>query len=108
VPLVLDPRTLSRETLLTLVRQLRDDLAESRDLIRSPRGRVRDPSSLEAADALIVAALAVLDRDGGHLDSDALALHANLAYASLVAAIDLVKSHTDVPRVPAPRKPAAE
>jgi hypothetical protein len=102
VPLVLDPASYSEETLRSLVRELREGLAETRELVDSPRGRVLDPESLRTARDLLDAAFAELDVPGSR-DRDALARAANLAYASMLAATDLVKSHTDVPRVPPPR-----
>jgi hypothetical protein len=102
VPLVLDPEKLPRDVLEELRRTLREDLAETLDAILYPPGAVRDPTSLETAQALVQAAMAVLDRPGAR-DPKALAEEANLAYATMLAAIDLLKSHTDVPRVPPPR-----
>ncbi len=99
MPLVLDPERLSEATLRELVSGLRDDLAESLEYVQSPRGRVREPAGLEAAEGLVRAALESLDA-GGSGDRADLARRANLAYAAMIAAIDLVKSHTDVPRVP--------
>ncbi len=102
MPLVLDPDAISETVLGDVVRSLREDLAETEELVLHPRGRVLDPASLETARELLRSARAILDRPGP-LDRAALAAEANLAYAVLLAAIDLVKSHTDVPRVPAPR-----
>jgi biopolymer transport protein ExbD len=102
MPLVLDAERLPRATLQELACSLRNDLEETRELIVHPRGRVVDPASLETARELLDGALAVIDRPGPR-ETAALAADANLAYATMVAVIDLVKSHTDVPRVPAPR-----
>ncbi len=102
MPLVLDPERLPEATLRELVTSLRADLAETAEYVRSPRSRVREPAGLEAADTLIRAALEAIDGPGPGDRAD-LARRANLAYAAMVAAIDLVKSHTDVPRVPARR-----
>lgn len=102
MPLVLDPEALPLDTLTELVRSLRTDLEELRELVDRPRGKVLDPASLETARDLLEATLAAVRPDGppsaGRLASDA-----NLAYATLVAVVDLVKSHTDVPKVPARR-----
>jgi hypothetical protein len=103
VPLVLDPHALAPSTLEELRRSLRQDLEETLELIDRPRGAVRDPASLVAAGELVRAAARVLDRPGPRTPEQG-AEEANLAYAVLLAAIDLVKSHTDVPRVPAPRR----
>ena len=102
MPLVLEPTRIPRETLEELRRTLRADLDETMQTVLRPRGAVIDPASLETAKELLTAAMAVLDRFGDRT-ADELASEANLAYATLLAAIDLVKSHTDVPRVPPPR-----
>ena len=103
MPLVLDPDRLPTEVLERLRTELREGLDETLESIAHPRGRVLDPASLETAAELVRAAIAQLDRPGPR-DRGALGTDANLAYSSMLAAIDLVKMHTDVPRVPAPRK----
>ena len=103
MPLVLDPANYSEESLAALVGSLRLDLVETLELAEHPRGAVRDPSGPEAAAQLLRATIALLDRGEPRAVQD-LAVRANLAYAALVAAIDLIKSHVDVPRVPAPRR----
>ena len=102
MPLVLDPEGLPRGVLEELHRSLRGDLEETLELVLRPRGTVRDPASLATAEELIRATLAVLDRAGARSAAE-LGHEANAAYAALLATIDLVKSHTDVPRVPARR-----
>jgi len=102
MPLVLDPEKLTLNVLEELRRSLREDLADTLEAVVHPRGAVRDPTSLETAKDLVEASIAVLDRPGAR-EPKRLAEEANLAYAAMLAAIDLVKSHTDVPRVPAPR-----
>jgi len=106
VPLVLDPKLLPVAVLEEVRRSLRQDLEETLELVRHPRGVVRDPSSLDTAFDLLEGTLVLLDRPARR-DRELLAKEANLAYAVLLAAIDLVKSHTDVPRVPAPRRTAS-
>jgi len=106
VPLVLDAERLPRTVLDELHQGLRVSLAETLESIDHPRGAVVDPQSLRTARELVEAAVAVLERPGRR-DARALGDEANLAYASMLAAIDLVKSHTDVPRVPRPSRPAA-
>lgn len=103
MPLVLDPRTLPPEVLNELAASLKSDLAETEELVLHPRGRVLDPASLETARELLLAVRAELDRPGDRTP-DEVARDANVAYATMLAVIDLVKSHTEVPRVPAPRK----
>jgi len=84
------------------VASLRQDLAETEEFVRNPGGKVLDPASLLTAHELLLSAREILARPGRQ-DRDALAKDANLAYAVLLAAIDLVKSHTDLPKVPPPR-----
>ncbi len=91
-----------KTALRTTVKQLRADLVETLETVQHPRGRVLDPVGLENAATLLSAAIAAIDRPGPR-EPRALALDANLGYAALVASIDLLKSHTDVPRVPARR-----
>jgi len=102
MPLVLDPDSLPEAVLRELHRSLSMDLAETLELVRHPSGAVRDPASLATADDLVRSVLAQLERPGPRGRSE-LATEANLAYATLLATIDLVKSHTDVPTVPRAR-----
>jgi hypothetical protein len=102
MPLVNDPSSFSVPVLKELLRSLRDDLAATAELVDHPTGAVRDPASLVAATELLRATLAVLDLPGRRT-SQTLAAEVNLAYATMVSVIDLVKSHTDVPRVPRAR-----
>jgi hypothetical protein len=105
MPLVLTPNGLSDNVLHELVRSLRENLREVEALVEHPRGAVRDPASLVTALDLVRSTLSLLDRPGTP-DRDRLAADANLAYATMLAAIDIVKSHTEVPRVPVPSSPA--
>jgi len=102
MPLILDPGAISVTMLEELRRALRDDLEETRQLVERPGGPVLDSAGLEAADDLLRSALARMDLPSSH-DPATLAADVNFAYATMVAVIDLVKSHTDVPRVPKPR-----
>ena len=106
MPLVLDPERLTPAHLEELARSLAEDLADLTGAIDAPRGRVRDPASLVTARELLEAVRAVVDRPGARSASDR-AAEANLSYAAMLAVIDLVKSHTDQPIVPAARKPGA-
>jgi len=103
MPLVHDPTSLPPKILEELLRSLRDDLAETSELVQHPPGTVLDPTSLETASELIRSTLARLDRPGPGTP-ESLGADINLAYATLLAVIDLLKSHTDVPRVPRSRK----
>ncbi len=102
MPLVSDPAGVPYPVLEQLVRSLRADLEELEEMVDRPRGRVLDPESLRTARELLDAARALLARPGARAPAEATA-EANLAYATILAVIDLVKSHTDVPRVPPPR-----
>jgi len=106
MPLVFDPDRYSERSLAELVRSLRQDLVEVEELTAHPHGRVLDPASLETARDLVQSALAVTGRAGTRSRAE-LAADANLAYATMLAVIDLVKSHTEVPRVPRARKSSA-
>jgi hypothetical protein len=102
MPLVSEPPSLSVEILQALLRSLREDLEETHELVLHPQGAVRDPVSLSTAAELLRSTRAILDHPGPRTP-EALAAEVNLAYATMVAAIDLLKSHTDVPRVPRAR-----
>lgn len=104
MPLVLDPTSLPLSSLRELRRSLRDDLVAAQDLVDRPGGAVRDPASLETASELLRWTLVRLDSPAPHT-AGALGADVNLAYAALLAVIDLVKSHTEVPRVPRKRAP---
>ncbi|MCI4373889.1 MAG: hypothetical protein L3K02_09675 [Thermoplasmata archaeon] len=102
MPLVQDPEALPESILRELHQSLATDLIETLELVRHPHGAVLDPASLTTAEELIQSARAVLDRAGPRSRAE-WAAEANLAYATMLAAIDLVKSHTDVPTVPRSR-----
>jgi hypothetical protein len=105
MPLVIDPESIPEPVLRELHRSLSEDLTETLEFVLHPRGAVIDPASLSTAEGLIQSARAVLGRPGTR-DRIALAEEANLAYAVLLAAIDLVKSHTDLPIVPRGKAPS--
>ncbi len=109
MPLVLEPDRLPEPILKELLRSLRDDLTETERMVQDPPGRVLDPASLATASDLLQSVRSILERAPGADRAD-LAAESNLAYATLLAVVDLVKSHTDVPRVPPPRpaKPASK
>jgi hypothetical protein len=106
MPLVLDPEALPESVLRELHRSLSEDLAETLEFVRHPRGTVRDPASLVTAEDLLASTRAVIGRAGPRSQSE-LAAEVNLTYATMLAAIDLVKSHTDVSTVPRKRTPAS-
>lgn len=102
MPLVPSPDRLSKETLEQLRKEMRDELQELRSSIDHPVGAVLLPTGLMTAAELADSAIALLDRPGDR-SIEALAAEVNLGYASLLAGLDLVKSHTNAPIVPAPR-----
>jgi hypothetical protein len=102
VALILDPASLPEEVLRELHRSLAADLAETLEMVEQPTRAVRDPSSLTTAADLVRSATAVISRPGPRTRVE-LAAEANLAYAAMLAAIDLVKSHTEGPTVPRAR-----
>jgi hypothetical protein len=100
MPLILDPKGHSAGTLSELLNEFTQTLAELRAGLPDPSPHVRDPASIETARELIDAALGRMkDAHAGSREEVAAAV--NLGYATMVAVIDLVKSHTDRPRVPA-------
>lgn len=105
-PLVFDDTALTPAALDELFRSLRGELRETEEQIAHPRGKVLEPVGLETAGELVRSARAVLDGPGATTPED-LAHRANLAYAVLLAAVDLMKSHTDVPKVPRSAKASA-
>ncbi len=102
MPLVLDPSTISRKALRELHRSLREDLEATSELVEHPGGAVRDPASIVTAKELLRSTLAILDLPGRR-NLQVLVAEVNLTYSTMVAVIDLVKSHTDVPPVPRAR-----
>jgi hypothetical protein len=104
MPLVLDPASVPEKVLRELHRSLREDLEATRELVEHPTGAVLDPASLATADELLRSTLALVDLPGPRA-VETLAAEVNLVYSTMVAVIDLVKSHTEVPRVPRKRPP---
>jgi len=105
MPLVLDPNSIPLATLRALRSSLHDDLAETAEMIERPAGKVLDPVGLETAGELLRSSLARLDAPAPRTP-EGLGIDVNLAYATMLAVVDLVKSHTDVPRVPR-RRPSS-
>jgi hypothetical protein len=103
VALVRDPASLPESVLVELADSLRRDLEETTELVQHPRGRVLEPASLRTAEELLEASRAALDALSTSAGPDEYAVRVNLAYATMLAVIDLVKTHTDVPKVPPPR-----
>jgi hypothetical protein len=102
VPLILDPAQHDRATLEELAEQMAAGLEELRPLATAPKAKVLDPQSLLTAREMLEAALAVMRRPGPRTEAELVA-DANLGYATSLAVLDLVKSHTEMPKVPPPR-----
>ncbi|HTT73140.1 MAG TPA: hypothetical protein VMG99_03185 [Thermoplasmata archaeon] len=103
VPLILDPDAYEAAALAALRDRMLEGLAEVEAGLAAPRGNVLDPAGIELARELVRAARAAVGKPGAS-DRARRAAEVNLAYAAMLAAIDLQKCHTDVPRVPSPRK----
>ncbi len=86
-----------------ILRSLEEDLRELEGSVQSPVGPVLDPSSLRTAAELLEGTRAMLERPGDR-SREALLREVNLAYATSLAVIDIVKSHTATSKVPRPRR----
>ena len=97
------------------VAQLREMLEDQRkgldellEMLADPPARVTEPLSVLTAQDLVRAAL-VAARPRADATSAELAASVNLLYESFLAAIDLLKVHSEMPKVPRGRKaPAPE
>jgi len=99
MPLILDAESHPRSVLTQLASEFSQTLVELRDGLPTPSPHVLDPASIETARELIEAALGRM-RGSPRASRGELAASVNLGYATMIAVIDLVKSHTDRPRVP--------
>ncbi len=99
MPLILDPDAHSEAVLATLASEFAEALVAMRGDLADPTRPVLDPSSIVTARELIDAALARMGT-GADPSRAELAATVNLGYATMNAVIDLVKSHTEGPRVP--------
>jgi hypothetical protein len=102
MPLVLDPANHPVERLRELFVEQRTGLSEIQDRVASLPAEVRrDPASYRTLNDLLTDAQGVLDRiDPATADAATLAAGANLGYSVMLSAIDLMKSHADMPTVP--------
>jgi hypothetical protein len=104
MPLVLDVRSHPPAVLRSLAEQLRQDLEETLESLKSPRVRVRDEVAVEQARNLARSVLELgrlLERD--EADPSRLAGLVNAEYDALLGVISLMKRGLDVPQVPARR-----
>lgn len=87
-----------------LFTEQRDGVLGLMEFVANPPDPVREPLGLITARNLLEAALAAAPFQPGR-SAEELAVAVNLLYESALAAIDLVKCHTESPRVPQRRVP---
>ena len=105
MPLILDPHRLPEATVRTMARELSSGLEEVRDSL-ADRGPAKDPLGIVTASDLLAAAIQL----GRATEGAPIALTAavvNIQYETLIAAIDLIKTHYGLPTVPRGRTPPA-
>jgi hypothetical protein len=103
VPLLLDPRRLPEATVRTMAKELAGELEEILESL-SDRGKPRDPWGVVTAADLLTAAIEL----GRATEGAPVALTAavvNVQYETLIAAVDLIKTHYGLPTVPRGPKP---
>jgi hypothetical protein len=101
MPLVLDPDSLPREQLTAMLRASGTELAELLAMTDAPPAAVREPLGVLTAGDLLRAAIRVGEAvDRPATDAATLAAALNLQYEAMLAAIDLVKMHTAMAKVP--------
>jgi hypothetical protein len=103
MPLTPDPSSLDGDALQTLDETLHAKLVATRTLVGHLAPALHDPEALRAASDLLRSILALLDRPGPRTREE-LVREVDLSNAVLLAVIDLIKSHADVPRVPRHRR----
>ena len=105
MPLILDPARVPEETLRTMAKEFTVELQEVLDSI-ADRGAPKDPLGIITASDLLTSAIQL----GRATEGAPVALTAavvNVQYETLIAAIDLIKSHYGLPTVPrGPKSPA--
>jgi hypothetical protein len=109
MPLIVEPGGYSRESLLALLRETREGLDETLGNLDAWPHAVIDPLSFRTARDLLVDARALGEDLGAQASQDRLARVINVQYDVVLAAIDLMKSHSAVPsRVPRPSTTSAD
>lgn len=101
MPLILNPATHSADSLREMLRMYQEEFREVLAGLEHPPGEVLHPLSLMTAAELVraVSALStVVDRPDA--EPAALAAMVNVQYDTMIAAIDLMKSHVEMPKVP--------
>ena len=100
----LDPSSLSDEALGVQHRDLPASLVATNLLVRHLATALADPARLNPAAELLRSTLSIVEAPGSRIREQVLR-EVNLADATLLAVIDLVNAHTDVPRGPRKRPP---
>ena len=97
--LILDAAALGRSKLLELIEEQRQGLEESIQNLEHWPARIRDPASFRTARELLTDVLALSRSVVGDeaISVELLASVANVQYGALIASIDLMKSHSDLP-----------
>ncbi len=105
-PLLLDPTSRTEEELHEMLRTGREEFREFVvGLTSEPPGPVKEPLSLLTAADLLRDVVTLSERvDEPGADRRLLAAMVNVQYNALLAAIDLMKSHVEIPTVPRPRR----
>jgi hypothetical protein len=105
MPLILDVNAHDPVALREMLHANQVDFRESLAAIEHPPGAVLDPMSLVTAADLVRAVLALSEAvDRPDAEAKTLAAMVNVQYETLLAVIDLMKSHVDMPKVPHPRR----
>ena len=105
MPLILDPAGWTRPRLIDLQKEMREGLQETLQNLDTWRFPVRDPGSFRTARDLVLDALTLGDGIGEETPLPLVASVVNVQYNAMLAAIDLMKSHSEMPSsVPRQRK----
>lgn len=105
MPLILDAGTHPIERLREMLRENQADFRETLAALDHPPGPVLDPMGLKNAGDLVRGVMALGDAiDRPEAEPKLLAAMVNVQYETLVASIDLMKAHVDIPKVPRSRK----
>ena len=103
VPLILDAASVPEATIRTMAKELREELEEILASIDA-RGTPKDPLGVVTASDLLKAAIQ-LGRETEGAPVGLAAAVVNVEYETLLASIDLIKSHFGLPTVPQGRTP---
>ena len=106
MPIVLDPSAIPEPTLREMARELQEELEEILGSIED-RGTPRDPLGVLTAADLLRAAIRLGHETQGAAVPLTVAV-VNVQYETLIASVDLIKSHFGLPTVPRARAPPRE